>query len=123
MTLDTPEAMRHDDMGDGPTMDISTSSLDINHISLLDRVSSNTEVNSLHESSVDHDSCQGSDTDPRSEHGGDPDDRTQDEPDDNTDDDYPEDIKPKKSQEWDPPQGWCWSCWFVKPDKCDQQHS
>ena len=120
VTLDTPETMRHDDTGDSPTMDISTSSLDINHVSRLDRVSSDTEVNSAHERiSVDHDSCHGYDTDPRSEHGGDPDDITQDAPDDNTDD-YPDDIKPGKSQEWEPPPGWSWSCWFAKPDKCDQ---
>ena len=101
----------HDDTGDSPTMDISTSSLDVNHVSRLDRVSSDTEVNSVHESSVDHDSCHGSDTDPRSEHG--------DAPDDSTDDD-PDDIKPDKSQDWEPPPGWCWRCWFAKPDTCDQ---
>ena len=47
----------------------------------------------------------------RSEHG--------DAPDDSTDDD-PDDIKPDKSQDWEPPPGWCWSCWFAKPDTCDQ---
>ena len=111
VTLDTPETMRHDDTGDSPTMDISTSYIDVNHVSRLDRVSSDTEVNSVHESSVDHDSCHESDTNPRSEHG--------DAPDDSTDDD-PDDIKPDKSQDWEPPPGWCWRCWFTEPDTCDQ---
>ena len=33
--------------------------------------------------------------------------------------DYPDDIKPEESQEWEPPPGWCWACWFIKPDTCD----
>ena len=32
--LDTPKTKRHDDTGDSPTMVISTSYLDINHVSL-----------------------------------------------------------------------------------------
>ena len=63
-----------------------------------------------HDSPHSSDSCH--DSDPRSEHGGDPD--------DNTEDDDPDYIKRKKSQDWEPPPGWSWSCWLAKPNKCDQ---
>ena len=48
--LDTPETIRHNDMSDTPTPDMV--SLDTNHVSLSDTVSSVTEVGSLHDSSA-----------------------------------------------------------------------
>ena len=94
-------------MSDSPTLDITMLSLDINQYS----VSTVTNENSV----TSHDS--------EAEHG---DDTTQDDnpQDDTTQDDitqdYADDISPEDSQEWEPPPGWCWACWFNKPDRCDQ---
>ena len=121
-TLNTPETIRHHDMSDSPTLDITMVSLDINQYS----VSTVTGLDSLNENSVSsHDS--------EAEHGDDitQDDTTQDDitQDDTTQDDtthddttqdYTDDISPQASREWEPPPGFCWDCWFNKPDRCDQ---
>ena len=109
-TLDTPETIRHHDMSDSPTLD--TVSLDINHVSLSDTVSSVTEVGSLHDiSATSHDSE--AEYNPRPEHV---DDTTEDD----ISQDDPDDIKPEEIHEWEPPPGWCWACWLKKPDTCEK---
>ena len=126
-TLSTPETIRHHDMSDSRTLDITMLSLDINQYS----VSTVTGVDSRNENSVTSHDSEAEHGDAITQDDTTQDDTTQDDttlddttqddnPQDDITQDYADDISPEDSQEWEPPLGWCWACRFNKPDRCDQ---